>query len=111
GFDYEFKSATQCYRDGTYDKALLAILHHFEKVKNVVLPTLGEERRETYSPFMPICTKTGRVLQVPTVEVKPDAGTIIYRDEDGSLQEIPVTGGACKLQWKADWGMRWAAFG
>jgi len=80
-------------------------------VKNVVLPTLGPERRETYSPFLPLCPKTGRVLQVPVLEVNPDAGTIVYEDEDGSKVEVPVTGGQCKLQWKADWAMRWYALG
>ncbi|MGH6886346.1 MAG: lysine--tRNA ligase, partial [Geminicoccales bacterium] len=73
------------------------------------LPTLGEERQQTYSPFLPICPKTGRVLQVPIVERNVEAGTIVYRDEDGSLVETPVTGGRCKLQWKPDWAMRWHA--
>ncbi|MEK9684026.1 MAG: lysine--tRNA ligase, partial [Rhodospirillaceae bacterium] len=111
GFDYEFKSATECYTSGIFDHTLLKILENYEAVINVILPTLGEERRATYSPFLPICSKTGRVLQVPVVEQKIDDGTIIYKDEDGSLVEIPVTGGHCKLQWKCDWAMRWAALG
>jgi lysyl-tRNA synthetase class 1 len=111
GFDYEFKSATDCYTSGIFDHTLLKILENYEAVINVILPTLGEERQATYSPFLPICSKTGRVLQVPVVEQKIDDGTIIYKDEDGSLVEIPVTGGHCKLQWKCDWAMRWAALG
>jgi len=111
GFDYEFQSATDWYKSGRYDQALLGVLRHYDAVINVVLPTLGEERRATYSPFLPVCPKTGIVLQVPVVETRPDAGTLIYRDLDGNLVETPVTGGACKLQWKADWGMRWVALG
>src|SRR3546814_7664541 len=74
------------------------------------LPTLRAERQGTYSPFLPLCPRTGVVLQVPMEEVRPEAGTIVYRDpETGALVETPVTGGRCKLQWKADWAMRWAA--
>ncbi len=109
GFDYEFVSASEMYRSGQFDTTLLRILENYEAVINVVLPELGEERRKTYSPFLPICTKTGRVLEVPIVETRPASGTVIYRDEDGTLTETPVTGGHCKLQWRADWAMRWAA--
>ena len=109
GFDYEFVSSTDCYKSGRFDAALLGLLERYEKVIKVILPTLGEERRATYSPFLPLCPKTGRVLQVPVIQRNPDAGTIVYQDEDGSMVEVPVTGGHCKLQWKADWAMRWAA--
>lgn len=109
GFEYEFKSATECYKSGLFDEALLAVLRHYDEVINVILPTLGNERQQTYSPFLPVCAKTGKVLQVPVVERNTDAGTIVYRDEDGALLETAVTGGACKLQWKVDWAMRWAA--
>lgn len=111
GFDYEFRSATACYKNGEFDDALLSILKHYDEVMAIMLPTLGEERQQTYSPFLPVCKKTGKVLQAPVVEQNPDAGTIIYKDEDGTLIETPVTGGHCKLQWKADWAMRWAALG
>ena len=102
GFEYEFQSSTEWYSSGRFDAALLQVLRNYDKVKNVVLPTLGPERRETYSPFLPLCPKTGRVLQVPVLET--DA-------EDGTKTELPVTGGNCKLQWKPDWGMRWYALG
>jgi lysyl-tRNA synthetase class 1 len=109
GFEYEFKSSTAMYRSGAFDQTLLAVLKNYAAIQAIMLPTLREERRQTYSPFMPVDPKTGRVLQVPTVETKPEAGTIVYRAEDGSLVETPVTGGACKLQWKIDWAMRWTA--
>ncbi len=76
-----------------------------------MLPTLGPDRRATYSPFLPISPKTGRVLQVPTLERDVARGTIVFEDEDGARTEVPVTGGHVKLQWKPDWAMRWAALG
>jgi lysyl-tRNA synthetase class 1 len=111
GFDYEFMSATQCYRSGRFDATLRRVLERFDQVQAVMLPTLGPERRATYSPFLPISPKSGRVLQVPTLERFPDRGTIVFEDEDGTLTETPVTGGAVKLQWKPDWACRWAALG
>jgi lysyl-tRNA synthetase class 1 len=109
GFDYEFQSSTDWYTSGRFDAALLEVLGHYDEVMAIMLPTLGPERRQTYSPFLPICPETGRVLQAPVVAHDPDAGTITYRDEDESLVEVPVTGGRCKLQWKPDWAMRWYA--
>ncbi len=111
GFDYEFLSATDCYTSGRFDATLLKVLQHYDSVLNIVLPTLGEERRATYSPFLPVCAETGDVLQAPVIETDVDAGTIVYKREDGKKVETPVTGGACKLQWKADWAMRWVALG
>jgi len=110
GFEYEFVSATECYRSGRMDEALLCALRHYDEIMGVILPTLGAERSATYSPFLPICPRTGVVLQVPVIARDVDAGTIVYIDpEDGSEVETPVTGGHCKLQWKADWAMRWYA--
>jgi lysyl-tRNA synthetase, class I len=110
GFEYEFLSSTECYKAGRFDQALLSVLRHYEKVRGIVLPTLGPERRATYSPFLPVSPRTGLVLQVPVTEWNAEAGTIVY-EEDGKKYETPVTGGAVKLQWKADWAMRWLALG
>ena len=107
GFDYEFMSSTQRYQEGGFDDTLLAMLHNYDDVNNAVLPLLGEERKATYSPFLPISPKTGKVLQVPLEEVKPETGTIVFKDEDGELTEIPVTKGHVKCQWRADWALRW----
>jgi lysyl-tRNA synthetase class 1 len=93
-----------------FDRALLKVLAHYDAIMAVMLPTLGEERQRTYSPFLPLCPRTGRVLQVPIVARDVTAGTVTY-EEDGKRVEVPVTGGACKLQWKADWAMRWVALG
>jgi len=111
GFEYEFLSSTQCYSSGMFDEALLRALARYDDIQKVMLPTLGEERRASYSPFLPISPKTGKVLQVPTLERHVDRGTIVFADEDGTLTEVRVTGGAVKMQWKPDWAMRWAALG
>jgi len=111
GFDYEFQSATELYRSGAYDEFLLRALEKFDDIMKVMLPTLGEERRATYSPFLPISPTTGRVLYVPMKATNPEAGTITFDDEDGTEVTLPVTGGHVKLQWKPDFGMRWAALG
>ncbi len=110
GFEYTFMSATECYRSGQFDTTLRKVLAHYDAIMAVVLPTLGAERRTTYSPFLPLCPRTGRVLQVPIIARDVAAGTVVYQDPDnGARVEVPVTGGNCKLQWKADWGMRWHA--
>jgi lysyl-tRNA synthetase class 1 len=111
GFEYEFLSSTQCYREGMFDETLLRALARYDDIQKVMLPTLGQERRASYSPFLPISPKTGKVLQVPTLERHVDRGTIVFADEDGTLTEVRVTGGAVKMQWKPDWAMRWAALG
>ena len=109
GFDYTFLSATDCYTSGRFDAVLLRVLERFDKIQAIMLPTLGEERRATYSPFLPISPKTGKVLQVPTLERNLEKGTIVFADEDGTRTEVPVTGGHVKLQWRPDWAARWTA--
>jgi len=112
GFDYEFMSSTACYTSGRFDQALLTVLERFDQVMAIMLPSLREERAQTYSPFLPVCPRTGVVLQVPIVGRDVAAGTISYDDpETGEPMTTPVTGGRCKLQWKPDWAMRWVALG
>jgi len=112
GFAYEFMSATEAYKAGTFDETLLKMLKAYDKVMEIILPTLGPERRATYSPFLPVCPRTGRVLQVPMVSRHPRKGTVVYVDpETGKKVETPVTGGHVKCQWKADWALRWTALG
>jgi lysyl-tRNA synthetase, class I len=111
GFRYEFYSSTATYKSGRFDAALLRILANYDKVMAVMLPTLGEERQQTYSPFLPVSPRSGKVLLATVVAHDVDKGTITYVEEDGSHETVPVTGGHCKLQWKPDMGMRWAALG
>ncbi|MFZ5719855.1 MAG: lysine--tRNA ligase [Pseudomonadota bacterium] len=109
GFDYTFMSSSDCYTSGRFDEVLLRVLDRFDKIQAIMLPTLGEERRATYSPFLPISPKSGRVLQAPTLERNVEKGTIVFADEDGTRTEVPVTGGHVKLQWRPDWAARWTA--
>jgi lysyl-tRNA synthetase class 1 len=112
GFDYEFMSATETYKAGLFDETLLKMLEAYDKVMDIILPTLGPERRASYSPFLPVSPASGKVLQVPMVERHPKRGTVVYIDPDtGKKVETAVTGGAVKCQWKADWAMRWTALG
>ncbi len=111
GFDYEFASATEYYRSGRFDTVLLRAAERYDDIMGVMLPTLGPERQATYSPFLPISPTTGRVLYVPMKHVDAKDGTITFLDEDGTETTLPVTGGQVKLQWKPDFGMRWAALG
>ncbi|MBI1341206.1 lysine--tRNA ligase [bacterium] len=111
GFDYEFKSATDLYRSGAYDAMLVRAAERYDEIMAVMLPTLGAERQETYSPFLPVSPKSGRVLYVPMKEVNAASGEVTFEDEDGSDVTLSVTGGRVKLQWKPDFGMRWAALG
>jgi lysyl-tRNA synthetase, class I len=112
GFDYEFMSSTECYRSGRFDATLLRLLARYDAVMQIMLPSLREERAQSYSPFLPISEATGVVLQVPILRHDAAAGTITYADPDsGEEVTTPVTGGRCKLQWKPDWAMRWVALG
>jgi lysyl-tRNA synthetase class 1 len=112
GFEYEFFSATEQYKSGAMDATLLRMLEVYDKVMEIILPTLGPERQATYSPFLPVSLTSGKVLQVPMLERHPKKGTVVYVDPDtGRKVETKVTGGAVKCQWKADWALRWAALG
>jgi len=111
GFNYEFASATDYYKSGKFDAALIRAAERYDQIMGIMLPTLGAERQATYSPFLPISPTTGRVLYVPMKHVDAKAGTVTFADEDGTETTLPVTGGHCKLQWKPDFGMRWYALG
>jgi len=112
GFEYEFMSSTDCYKSGKFDVALMTVLERFDQVMEIMLPSLREERAQTYSPFLPVSPRTGEVLQVAIVARDVKRGTITYEDpETQERMTTPVTGGRCKLQWKPDWAMRWVALG
>jgi lysyl-tRNA synthetase, class I len=112
GFQYEFLSSTECYTSGRFDRALLKVLERFDEVMAIMLPSLREERAQTYSPFLPISPVGGVVLQVPILAHDAKAGTITYEDPQSKERVTTlVTGGRTKLQWKPDWAMRWVALG
>ena len=109
GFEYEFVSATDFYRSGRFDAVLRRAAERYDAIMAVMLASLRDERQQTYSIFLPISPQSGRVLYVPLKEVNAAAGTITFDDEDGTETTLPVTGGNVKLQWKPDFGARWAA--
>ena len=111
GFQYEFVSASDRYNSGAFDEALRQVLRKNRQILDIMLPTLREERRQTYSPVLPVSPQTGRVLQVPVEVVDAEAGTIRFTDEDGTVVEQSALSGMSKLQWKVDWAMRWYALG
>jgi lysyl-tRNA synthetase class 1 len=106
-FEYEFASATDYYASGKFDETLIKVLQNYQKIMDVVLPTFKAERQATYSPFLPIHPETGVVMQFP-VRIDLENSSIIWQD-NGKEYRTSILGGACKLQWKADWAMRWAA--
>jgi lysyl-tRNA synthetase class 1 len=111
GFEYEFYSATEFYKSGAFDDTLRLAAERYDGIMAIMLASLREERQQTYSCFLPIHPETGRVLYVPMKEVNAKDGTITFDDEDGRDWTLPVTGGNVKLQWKPDFGARWAALG
>ena len=111
GFEYEFISATDFYRSGQFDTILLRAAEKYDEIMKVMLKSLREERQQTYSIFLPIHPETGRVMYVPMKHVDAANGTITFDTEDGKEMTLPVTGGNVKLQWKPDFGARWAALG
>ena len=111
GFEYDFISATEFYQSGQFDPILLRAVEKYDDIMKVMLASLREERQKTYSIFLPIHPETGRVLYVPMKFVDAKNGTITFDTEEGEEMTLPVTGGNVKLQWKPDFGARWAALG
>jgi lysyl-tRNA synthetase class 1 len=111
GFEYDFISATEFYQSGQFDQVLLRAVEKYDDIMKVMLASLREERQKTYSIFLPIHPETGRVLYVPMKSVDAKNGTITFDTEEGEEMTLPVTGGNVKLQWKPDFGARWAALG
>lgn len=110
GFEYSFYSATKCYQSGLFDETLILALKNYQEIMNIILPDLGPDRQMSYSPFMPICPETGKVLQVATLSCNVTKGTFVYKHPNGQEIETDIRAGKCKCQWKLDWALRWATF-
>ncbi|MEC7212432.1 MAG: lysine--tRNA ligase [Pseudomonadota bacterium] len=108
-FEFIFKSSTENYKKGIFNNSLIRVLEKYDEIMNIILPTLREERRKTYSPFLPVCPKTGLVLEIPLVEKDQSSGKVVF-DNNGEKIETSILNGSCKLQWKVDWAMRWFTF-
>jgi lysyl-tRNA synthetase, class I len=107
-FKYNFKSSTSLYKTGFFNSTLKIILENYQGIMDIIIPTLGKDRQKTYSPFLPICPKTGLVLEIPVTEIIKEKSIIIF-DNNGTKLESSILDGNCKLQWKVDWAMRWYA--
>ena len=108
-FKFNFKSSTENYKSGKFNTSLMRVLEKYEEIMEIILPTLRSERKKTYCPFLPICPVTGKVLEIPLLEMNKKNGTIIF-DNYGKKLEMEIKNGNCKLQWKVDWAMRWFTF-
>ena len=108
-FAFTFKSSTQNYKNGTFNNSIIRVLEKFDDIMNIILPTLRSERRKTYCPFLPICPETGKVLEIPVIEMDKKKNTLVF-DNNGKKIKTEILNGKCKLQWKVDWAMRWFAF-
>jgi lysyl-tRNA synthetase class 1 len=108
-FKFNFKSSTEHYKSGKFNNSLIRVLEKYEEIMEIILPTLRSERKKTYSPFLPICSTTGKVLEIPLIEMNKKNGTVIF-DNNGKKLETQIINGNCKLQWKVDWAMRWFTF-
>ena len=107
-FKYDFKSSTKLYKSGFFNPTLQIILENYDGIMDIILPTLGKERQKTYSPFLPICPDTHRVLEIPVKEINKGKSEIVF-DNNGKDLQSSILDGHCKLQWKVDWAMRWYA--
>jgi len=108
-FEFNFQSSIENYKNGIFNNSLMRVLEKYDEIMNIILPTLGNERRKTYCPFLPICPETGKVLEIPPIEIDKKKNIIIF-DNNGKKIEINILDGNCKLQWKVDWAMRWFTF-
>ena len=108
-FKFNFKSSTDNYQKGVFNDSLIRVIEKYDEIMNIILPTLREERRKTYSPFLPICSKTGKVLEIPLIDKDKKTGKVVFNN-NGEKIETSILNGNCKLQWKVDWAMRWFTF-
>ena len=108
-FRFNFKSSTDNYQKGIFNDSLIRVIEKYDEIMNIILPTLREERRKTYSPFLPICKKTGKVLEIPLVDMNKKTGKVVFKHNNERI-ETSILDGNCKLQWKVDWAMRWFTF-
>ena len=108
-FKFIFKSSTENYKKGIFNNSLMRVLEKYDEIMNIILPTLREERRKTYCPFLPICPKTGKVLEIPLIDMDKKNGKLFLTIMEKKLKQS-ILDGNCKLQWKVDWAMRWFTF-
>ena len=93
-FKFNFQSSTENYKTGNFNNSLLRVLEKYDEIMNIILPTLRDERRKTYCPFLPICPDTGKVLEIPLISIDKKQGKIIF-DNNGKKIEVSILDGNC----------------
>ena len=106
-----FVSATRYYGSGKFNKMLDLVWDNNQAILDILLPTFKDERRATYSPFMPVSATSGNMLQtkISLVHVS-ERRALRYIDDLGIMCSHDIYNGNAKLQWYVDWAMRWAYF-
>ena len=115
--EYELIRSSEMYSSGRFDEGLKLILEKHKEIIAIIAPTLREENRAGWSPFMPICPKCGHVVERSVTAYHPERGTVEFTCEKsaggargcGFSGEQSVLGGMAKVQWKVDWALRWYA--
>jgi len=118
GIAAEFRSATDCYRDGTFDDGIRLMFKNMKAIIDLVLPTMRAENREGWFPWLPICENCGKVYTTKVHDYDPGEATVTYsctgqfRDVTGCGHQgtQSALGGRGKFFWKADWALRWHVF-
>ncbi|HEY9594723.1 MAG TPA: lysine--tRNA ligase, partial [Spirochaetia bacterium] len=120
GFRYRFASSTESYASGIFDEGLRRIMDNYDAISDLFKATIAEEKRETWSPFFPVCEKCGRVYSTRVTSIDTKAYTVSYAcdkplqgkyDSCGHVGTTSILGGKCKVGWKVDWALRWFSLG
>ena len=93
-FEFSFKSSTENYKNGTFNESLKKVAEKYEDIINIILPTLRSERRKTYSPFLPLCPESGKVLEIPMINLDKKTGKIIFDNSGKKLKPASMMGTA-----------------
>ena len=110
--DFEFASSTNYYKSGIFNDGLKIMAQKHAEIVDAVRPTLRGERSEQWSPFMPIHPITGKVMMVPIDNINVETGMVTWKDPETEMViHTPIYDGHCKIQWKADWALRWFVLG
>ena len=117
--DYELIRSSEMYASGKFDEGLHLVMARHEQIIAIVAPTLREENRAGWSPFMPLCPGCGQINSTRVTAYHPERDSVEFSCERsfggshgcGFVGEQSVLGGKAKVQWKVDWALRWKVLG